>query len=234
MPVKARIPVPRPDRLRVVGGLVVVDGDTDVVVDEATVVVVVGGSVVVDGGTEVVVGGSVVVVDGLVVVDGDIGVVVDEATVVVVGGSVVVVGDTGVVVDEATVVVVVGGLVVVVDGLVVVDGGTEVVVVVLGVFGLVVVVGEHNGVSTVAAFSDRAQAWPEVAFRRPRSKTTKPTRVRPRPILRTPFRTPRGFVAVAMTTLLHRSLPASAFRPRRGRVEGHMSASPCPQPEDVW
>ena len=170
---KARIPVPFPERLRVTG-FGVVDEDTDVVV-------VVGGGLVV-----VVVGGLVVVVD-------------EDTDVVVVGGLVV---------------VVVGGLVVVV----VVD--TDVVVVVGGLV-VVVVVGEHNGVRTVAGFPARAQAWPEVPSRRPRSRTTTPTTANPRPIRRIRLGSSCAFVPGSMTTLPLPFSPASAYGQKRSRVEGH-------------
>jgi hypothetical protein len=159
MPVKARIPVPFPER-PLVAGFGVVDEDTVVVV------VVVGGLVEV-----VVVDTDVVVVGGLVEV------VVVDTDVVVVGGLV----------------VVVGGLVVVVVGLVV--------VVVVGT-DVVVVAGEHNGVRTVAEFSERAQAWPEVPSRRPRSRTKEPTTANPRPIRRIRLGSPWAFVPGSMPMLL--------------------------------
>jgi hypothetical protein len=164
----------------------------------------------------VVVGGLVVVVVGPVVV------VVGGLVVVVVGGPVVVVvGPVVVVVGGLVVVVVVGPVVVVVGGLVVVVVGGPVVVVV----GLVVVVvGEtHSGVSTVAPLTFRAQTWPEEASRRPRSRSTKPTTVSARPMRRIPCRNPLVLVPVAMTTLLYRSLLASASWRRSSRVEGHIS-----------
>jgi hypothetical protein len=169
--------------------VVVVDGLVVVLVDGGLVVVVVVGTDV----------AAVVVVDGLVVV-------------LVVGGFVlvvVVVGTDVVVVDGLVVVLVLGGLVVVV-----VVVATDVLVVVDGLV-VVVVVGEQSGVSAVAGAPVTAQAWPDVPSRRPRSRTTKPTTVNPRPIRRIRLGNPWAFVPAVMTLRL-----SSLVRPRlSGRRE---------------